>query len=98
MPFKIINAWIITEEFSYFLTTSKRSRIKKESDRGKDFYKSTFQKLSTVENKHHYTRFFYKGSSIVERIIRTKRNSIKKPVFEKRNAIWIAEQSTVNIK
>ena len=40
---------------------------------------------------HHYSRFTDKGPSIAERVIRTVRNLLKKPVFEKGNANWLSE-------
>ena len=43
------------------------------------------------KNIQHYSRFTDKGPSIAERVIRTKRNLIKKPVFLKGNADWISE-------
>ena len=40
---------------------------------------------------HHYSRFTDKVPSIAERVIRTVRNLLKKPVFEKGNADWLSE-------
>ena len=39
--------------------------------------------------------FTYKGPSIAERVIRTIRNLLKKPVFEKGRADWICELPSV---
>ena len=50
------------------------------------------------KNIQHYSRFTDKGPSIAERVIRTLRNLLKKPVFEKRNADWLSELSSVVIK
>ena len=47
------------------------------------------------KNIHHYSRFTDKGPSIAERVIRTIRNLLKKPVFEKGNANWISELPSV---
>ena len=44
-----------------------------------------------AKNIHHYSRFTDKGPSIAERVIRTVRNLLKKPVFEKGNADWLSE-------
>ena len=81
----------ITNEFSNILTTSKRSPLKIESDRGSEFYNSIFQNLLKSKNVHHYSRFTDKGPSVAERVIRTIRNLLKKPVFEKGNADWLSE-------
>ena len=50
-----------------------------------------------MKNKtlHHYSRFTDNGPSIAERFIRTVSKSLKKPVFEKGNANWLSEQSSV---
>ena len=81
----------ITNEFSNLLTTSKRRPLKLRSDRGAECYNSVFQNFLKVKNKHHYSRFTDKGPSIAERLNRTIRNLIKKPVFEKWNADWLSE-------
>ena len=44
---------------------------------------------------HHYSRFTDKGPSIAERVIRTVRNLLKKPVFEEGNADWLSEIPSV---
>ena len=40
---------------------------------------------------HHYSRYTDKGPSIAERVIRTVRNLLKKPVFEKENGDWLSD-------
>ena len=45
IPLKYKNALRITIDFSNILTAPKRSPIKTESNRGKDFYNSIFQNL-----------------------------------------------------
>ena len=50
-----------------------------------------FQILLKVKKIHHSSKFTEKGPSIVERVIRTIRNLLKKPVFEKGKADWISE-------
>ena len=47
------------------------------------------------KNIHHYSRYTDKGPSIAERVIRTIRNLLKKPVFLAGNADWISELSSV---
>ena len=73
----------ITNEFSNIITKSKRKPLKLESDRGTEFYNSIFQNFLKSKNIKHYSRFTDKGHSIAERVIRTIRNLLKKPVFEK---------------
>ena len=50
VPLMIKNVQTITDDTSKSLTKSKRSRIKIQSDRGKDFYKSIFQKIEKYIN------------------------------------------------
>ena len=80
----------ITNEFSNILSTSKRSPHKIESDREAEFYNSRFQNFLRTKNIQHYSRFTDKGPCIAKRVIRTKRNLLKKPVFSAGNANWIS--------
>ena len=47
------------------------------------------------KNVHHYSRYTDKGPSIAERVIRTVRNLLKKPVFLAGNADWLSELPSV---
>ena len=67
----------IINGFSNILTTSKRSPMKTESDRGAEFYNIILQKFSKNKNIQQYSRLTDKGPSIAERVIRTIRNLIK---------------------
>ena len=60
-----------------------------------EWYNSVFQNFLKSKNIHHYSRFTDKSPSIAERVIRTVRNSLKKPVFEKGNADWLSELPSV---
>ena len=84
-----------TKEFSTILPTSKRSPFKIESDRGSEFYNSIFQNFLKSKNNPHYSRFTDRGPPIAERVIRTIRTLLKKPVFLKGNADWISELPSV---
>ena len=95
IPLKNKYSQTITYEFSNILTTSKRKPLKIESDRGSEFYNSVFQNFRKSKNIHHYSRYTDKGPSIAERVIRTVRNLLKKPVFEKGKASWIDEIQSV---
>ena len=44
------------------------------------------------KNIQHYSRYTHKGPSIAERVIRTIRNLLKKPIFL---ADWLSERPTV---
>ena len=95
IPLKNKYAETITKEFSNILTPSKRKPLKLESDRGIEFYNSIFQNLLKSKIIHHYSRYTDKGPSIAERVIRTVRNLLKKPVFEKGKADWLSELPSV---
>ena len=95
IPLKNKFSQTITNEFSNIITTSKRKPNKLESDRGTEFYNSIFQNFLKSKNIHHYSRYTDKGPSIAERVIRTIRNLLKKPVFEKGNADWLSELPSV---
>ena len=95
IPLKNKNSQTITNEFSNKLTTSKRKPLKIETDRGSEFYNSIFQNFLRNKNIHHYSRFRDKGPSIAERVIRTLRNLLKKPLFLVGNANWISELPSV---
>ena len=43
------------------------------------------------EKIHHFSRFTDRGPLVVERVIETVRNILKKPVFLKGNADWLSE-------
>ena len=94
-PLKNKYSQTITNEFSNILTTSKRKPVKIESDRGSEFYNSIFQNLLKSKNIQHYSRYTDKGPSIAERVIRTVRNLLKKPVFLAGNADWLSELPSV---
>ena len=85
----------ITNEFSNIVTTSKRSPLKLESDKETEFYNSIFQNFLKSKNIRHFSRYTDKGPSIAERVIRTLRNLLKKPVFEKGKADWLSELPSV---
>ena len=91
IPLKNKYSQTITNEFSNILTISKRKPLKIESDRRTVFYNSFFQNFLKLKNIHHYSRFTDKGPSIDERVIRTIRNLLKRPVFLAGNADWLTE-------
>ena len=98
IPLKNKYSQTITNEFSNILSTSKRKPLKIESDRGSEFYNSFFQKFLKSKNNQHYSRYTDKGPRIAERVIRTLRNLLRKPVFEKGNADWLSELSSITKK
>ena len=95
IPLKSKKSQTITNEFMNILSTSKRRLLKLESDCGAEWYNSIFQNFLKAKNLHHYSRFTDKGPSIAERVIRTIRNVLKKPVFLAGNVDWLSELPAV---
>ena len=93
IPIKNKNSQTIKDKFSHILDKRKPKNL--ESDRGKEFYNSTFQNFLKLNNINHYSRYTDKGPSIVERFNRTIRDMVKKPIFLKGNASWIDEIDSV---
>ena len=60
-----------------------------------EFYNSFFENFLKSKNIQHYSRYTDKGPSLAERVIRTLRNLLKKPVFEKGKADWLSELPSV---
>ena len=48
-----------------------------------------------TKNIHHYSRYTDNGASIAERVVRSIRSLLKKPVFEKGKADWLSELQSV---
>ena len=63
-----------TKDFSNILTTSKRSPLKIESVRSKDWNNSVFLNFLKIKILQHYSRYTDRGPSVVELVIRTVRN------------------------
>ena len=95
LPLKNKFGQTITNEFSKILTTSKRRPLELESDRGSEWYNSVFQNFFKTKIIQHYSRFTDKGPSNAERVIRTMRNLLKKPVILAGKASWTNKLSSV---
>ena len=76
IPLKNKNSQTITEKFSDILSTSKRSPLKIESDRGKEWSNSFYQNFLKLKSIQHFSRFTDKGPSVAEGIIRNVRTSV----------------------
>ena len=66
-----------------------------ESDGGSEWNNSILQNFLKSKNVHHCPGFTGKGPSIAERVNRTIRSLLRKPKFEKGNADWLSELSSV---
>ena len=95
IPLKNKNAQTIKDSFENILISSKRSPNLIESDRGKEFYNNIFQDFLNKNNIKLYSRNSSYGAVFAERVNRTIRDLLKKPVFEKGNANWIDVLPTI---
>ena len=75
--------------------SSKRKPNLIERDRGKDFYKNVVQNFVNNNNIKHYSRNTYLGGDFAERLNRTIRYLLKRPVFERDVANWVDVIPTV---
>ena len=66
-----------------------------ESDGEAALYNLVFENYLKPKKVQHYSRFTEKCASTAERVIRTIRNSFKKPVFLRRNADWMSELQSI---
>ena len=89
------NSETITEEISSILTKLSRSPLRIESARGAETYKSVFQNFLKTKNIHHYSLFTDKRPSIAEKVSRTIRIFLQKPICPAGNAYWISELPSV---
>ena len=95
IPLRKDQSQTIIQECPNILTTSKRSPVKLESDRGAEFYNSIFQNFLQSKNIQRYSRFTDESPSIAKRVFRFKRNLLKKPIFLKGNADWLTELPSI---
>ena len=95
VPLKNKNAQRIKDYFEIFLINSKRKPNLIESDRGKEFYNNIFQEFLIKNNIKLYSRNSSYGAVFAERFNRTKRDLLKKIVFEHGDANWIDVLPTI---
>ena len=95
IPLKNKYCQTITDEFSNILSTSKGKPVKIESDRGREFHNSIVQNFLKSKSIQLYSRFTDKGPSMAERVIRSIRNLLKKPIFLAGNGDWLSELPSV---
>ena len=89
IPLKNKNGQTIKDSFENILITSKSKPNLIESNRGKEFYSNIFQDFLNKNNIKLYSRNSSYGAVFAERLNRTIRYLLKKPVFEKSDGNWI---------
>ena len=90
-PLKNMFAKTITEAFSNIINTSKRKPKLLETDDGKESTNKMFIEFLKLNDIKRYNIYTSRGAVFAERVNRTIRDLLKKPVFEKGNANWIDE-------
>ena len=85
----------ITAEFSNIIIKSKRKPILLKTDDGKGLVNKIFAGFLETNGIKRYSRYTDEGAVFAERFIRTLRDLLKKPIFEKSDAIWIVELVSV---
>ena len=89
VPLKNKNAQTIKNSSENILIRSKRSPNLIESDRGKEFYNNISQDFLNKNDIKLYSRNSSYGAVFAERLNRTIRDLLKRPVFEKGDGNWI---------
>ena len=89
IPMKNKYATTNKEAFEQIVTTSKRKPNLIETDDGKEFANKIFESYLSSQNIKRYSRYTSKGAVFAERLNRTIRNLLKKPVFENGDANWV---------
>ena len=85
----------ITDAFSEIIKSSNRKPNLLETDDGNEFVGNFFNEFLNNNNIKKFSRYTDEGAVFAERIKRTIGNLSKRPVFEKGNANWLNELSTV---
>ena len=95
IPLKKKYAQSVTDAFSQIFKTSKRRPNLLETDVGKEYVNKFFNEFLKKHNIKSYSRNTALEAVFAERFNRIKRNLLKQPVFEKGNADWLIELSSV---
>ena len=95
IPLRNKYAQSITDAFSQIIKTSRRKPNLLETDDGKEYVKKIFSEFLNDHNIKRYSRNTALGAVFSERLNRTLRNLLKKPVFLAGNADWLSELPSV---
>ena len=89
VPLKNESAQTKKDSFEKIIKSSKGQPKLIESDRGKEFYNTIFQDFLYKNNIKLYSTNSSYGALFAERFIRTVRDLLKRPAFEKIDGKWI---------
>ena len=95
IPLKNRYAHSITDAFLQIIKTSRHKPNLLETDKGKEYVEKLFNEFLNKHNIKKYSRNTSLAAVFAEKLNRTIRNLIKKPVFEKRIADWTSELPSV---
>ena len=88
-------AQTIKDTFSQTIKTTKHKTNSNERDDRKEYVNINFNEFSGKNINGKYSRYTSRGAVFVERFNKTKRNLIRKLVFEKWNGNWLVELPAV---
>ena len=89
VPLKSKNAERLSNFVEKILKSSKRKPSFLETDRGKEFFNSTFRIFLGNNNIKHYSRKTLLCAVFAKKFFKTIRNVPMRPVFEKSDSNWI---------
>ena len=95
IPVKNKYAQSIADSFSQIIKTSRRKPNLLETVDGKEYVNKNFNEFLNNHNIKRYSTNTTFGAVFAERLNRTIRNLLNKPVFEKGNADWLNELPSV---
>ena len=95
IPLKNKFSQSITDAFSEIIKSSNRKPNLLETDDGKEYVNKIFNEFLNNNKIKRYSRYTDKGAVFAGRFNKTVRKLLKKPVFEKGNADWLSELSSV---
>ena len=88
IPLKNKNPKSIKQTFESILSFFRKKTVLIETDRGKEFDNSNFQKYLNNNNIKHHSRDTCLGDVFAEKFNRTIGDSPENPVFEKGDCNW----------
>ena len=80
------------------IKTSKRKRELIDNCDGREYVKKLFNEFLKQNIIRRHSRYTSGGTVFAEQFYRTMRNKLEKPVFERGNANWISELSSITKK
>ena len=94
-PLKNKYAQSIRDAFSGIIKSSNRKPDPIKTDDSREYVNKIFKDFLSNNKIKRYSRYTDRAAAFAERFIRTIRILLKRPVFEKGNANWLSELSSI---